>query len=113
VGIKCRTTTPLSPQGYVLAGSELWRAHSIHGDVNAEVEVVTVDVKGLTLIVKPSPVIASGKEHNQSSLTILNLKRLFSFVTSFELIFPVQAPRNRPADRSTQKATMRPETAPS
>ena len=51
VGIKCRTTTPLSPKGYVKVGSELWQAHSIDRDINSEVEVVIVEVKGLTLLV--------------------------------------------------------------
>lgn len=53
VGLRCRTTTPLSPVGYVQAGSELWRACSIAGDVAAEVEVVIAEVRGLTLLVMP------------------------------------------------------------
>jgi membrane-bound ClpP family serine protease len=66
VGVRCITTTPLSPVGYIRAGNELWRAQSIAGDVNIEVEVVVVEVKGLTLLVTPSPEIASGNGHNTS-----------------------------------------------
>ncbi len=54
VGLRCTTTMPLSPMGYVQAGSELWRACSIAGDIDAGVEVVTVGMKGLTLFVTPS-----------------------------------------------------------
>ena len=54
VGVRCITTTPLSPVGYVRAGSELWRAHSISGDIDAEVEVIIFEVKGLTLFVMQS-----------------------------------------------------------
>jgi membrane-bound ClpP family serine protease len=54
VGVRCITTTPLSPVGYVRAGSELWRARSISGDIDAEVEVIISEVKGLTLFVMQS-----------------------------------------------------------
>jgi membrane protein implicated in regulation of membrane protease activity len=53
VGTRGITTTLLSPTGYLRTGSELWRAHSIAGDINIEVEVVIVAVKGLTLHVIP------------------------------------------------------------
>jgi membrane-bound ClpP family serine protease len=49
IGSKCITTTPLASIGYVKVGSELWKAYSIDGDINSEVEVVIVEVKGLTL----------------------------------------------------------------
>ncbi len=54
IGVKCITTTPLFPDGYVRVGTELWRACSIAGDIDAGVEVVTVGMKGLTLFVTPS-----------------------------------------------------------
>jgi len=54
VGVRCITTTPLSPVGYVRAGSELWRARSISGDIDTEVEVIISEVKGLTLFVMQS-----------------------------------------------------------
>jgi membrane-bound ClpP family serine protease len=60
VGTRGITTTLLSPTGYVRTGSELWQAHSVSGEINAEVEVVIVEVKGLTLLVIPSPEITDG-----------------------------------------------------
>ena len=51
VGIICKTTTPLCPEGCVQAGIELWRARSISGDIDAGVEVVIVGMKRLTLFV--------------------------------------------------------------
>ena len=53
VGLKCRTMETLSPYGYVRVGPELWRARSIAGNIDPGTEVVIVDVKGLTLVVKP------------------------------------------------------------
>jgi len=58
VGTFCRTTTPLCPDGYVQAvqaGSEIWQARSIAGDIAMGTEVVISDVKGLTLFVRPGP----------------------------------------------------------
>jgi membrane-bound ClpP family serine protease len=66
-GVRCRTITPLSPGGYVRAGSELWKAHSIAGDIDSEVEVLIVEVKGLTLLVTQSPKISTGNGQNPSS----------------------------------------------
>jgi membrane protein implicated in regulation of membrane protease activity len=54
VGARCVTSTPLSPVGYIRVGNELWRAHSISGHIDAEVEVVVAEVKGLTLYVRRS-----------------------------------------------------------
>jgi membrane-bound ClpP family serine protease len=54
VGIKGTTTTPLSPDGCVQVGTELWQAHSIAGDIETGTEVVITDVHRLTLFVKPS-----------------------------------------------------------
>lgn len=53
IGVRCRTTAPLSPDGYVRVGGELWLAHSMAGNVGEGSEVVIVDVKGLTLLVTP------------------------------------------------------------
>jgi membrane-bound ClpP family serine protease len=52
VGLRCRTTAPLSPEGYVKVGSELWQAYSIDGDISPEDDIIVVEVKGLTLLVK-------------------------------------------------------------
>ncbi len=54
VGLRCRTTTELSPGGYVRAGSELWRARSLADRIEAEAEVVVAEVSGLTLLVVPA-----------------------------------------------------------
>ncbi len=86
VGIICRTTTPLSPVGYVQADIELWRACSIAGDIDAGVEVVTVGIKGLTLFVTPSIdtnnkakrcAQAHGQKHQRNSDGYLSLRLLF------------------------------------
>lgn len=55
VGARCRTTTPLSPDGYVRAGSELWKARSTREHVDADVDVTIVDVKGLIVHVSLPP----------------------------------------------------------
>ncbi len=54
IGIKCTTTTPLYPDGYVRVGTELWRARSVSGNIDVEAEVVIVGIKRLTLLVKTS-----------------------------------------------------------
>jgi len=54
IGVKCITTTPLFPDGYVRVGTELWRAHSIAGDIETGAEVLIVGINRLTLVVKPS-----------------------------------------------------------
>ncbi len=86
VGIICRTTTPLSPVGYVQADIELWRACSIAGDIDVGVEVVTVGIKGLTLFVTPSIdtnnkakrcAQAHGQKHQRNSDGYLSLRLLF------------------------------------
>jgi membrane protein implicated in regulation of membrane protease activity len=61
VGTICQTTTSLCPVGYVQAGTELWRAYSIAGDIDAGVEVVIVGIKGLTLFVAVFPDTGTNK----------------------------------------------------
>ena len=53
VGAKCRTTVPLEPVGYIKIRNEQWLARSITGEIQSGVEVVIIEVKGLTLMVKP------------------------------------------------------------
>lgn len=68
VGARCRTTTPLSPVGYVQVGNELWRACSKVGDIDAEVEVVIVGLKGVTLFVmypQDPQASVSGRQSNE------------------------------------------------
>ena len=54
IGVKCTTTTPLLPNGYVRVGTELWQARSIVGDIETGTEVIIVNINRLTLIVRPS-----------------------------------------------------------
>ncbi len=54
IGVKCTTTTPLLPDGYVRVGTELWQARSMTGNVEIGTEVVIVGINRLTLLVKPS-----------------------------------------------------------
>lgn len=54
IGVKCRTTTPLSPEGYVRVGIELWRACSMAEGIEIGTEVIIVGINRLTLLVKPS-----------------------------------------------------------
>ncbi len=54
IGIKCITTTPLSPEGYVRVGTELWRACSMAEGIEIGTEVIIVGINRLTLLVKPS-----------------------------------------------------------
>jgi len=54
IGASGNTTTPLSPDGYVRVGTELWQAHSVSGDIEIGARVVVVGINRLTLLVKPS-----------------------------------------------------------
>ena len=53
VGRCGEATTRLIPDGYVRIEGELWRASSVGPHVDEGEEVVVVEVKRLTLIVKP------------------------------------------------------------
>ena len=52
VGSRGRTTTPISPTGYVRVNGELWRALS-SSTINADEEIVVVGMKEMTLLVNP------------------------------------------------------------
>jgi membrane-bound ClpP family serine protease len=54
IGLKCKTTTPLLPDGQVRVGMELWQAHSIAGDIETGTEVIIVNINRLSLLVRPS-----------------------------------------------------------
>lgn len=54
IGASGNTTTPLSPDGYVRVGTELWQAHSVSGDMEIGAKVVVVGINRLTLFVRPS-----------------------------------------------------------
>jgi len=70
VGARCTTTTPLSPTGYVKVQNELWQAHSLEGEVNPEIEVMIVEVKGLVLLVTPSLDAAPGKTRTPDQIQL-------------------------------------------
>jgi len=50
IGSRGRTTTPISPTGYVRVNGELWRALS-SSTINAGEEIVVVGMKEMTLLV--------------------------------------------------------------
>ena len=50
-GSRGRATTPLAPTGYVLIGSELWKASSTGADIGKGTEVTIVRVEGTQLFV--------------------------------------------------------------
>jgi membrane-bound serine protease (ClpP class) len=52
VGSRGRTTTPISPKGYVRVRGELWRASS-SSFIDAGEEVAVVGIDGMTLLVSP------------------------------------------------------------
>jgi membrane-bound serine protease (ClpP class) len=52
IGSRGRTTTPVSPKGYVRVNGELWRASST-SIINAGEEITVVGIEGMTLLVSP------------------------------------------------------------
>ena len=50
-GSRGRATTPLAPTGFVLIGSELWKASSTGADIGKGTEVTIVRVEGTQLFV--------------------------------------------------------------
>ncbi len=50
-GSNGRATTPLTPTGYVLIGSERWKASSIETNIDKGTEVTVVRVEGTQLFV--------------------------------------------------------------
>jgi membrane-bound ClpP family serine protease len=55
VGCYGRTVTPLAPDGYVKVQGELWKARSLHCELQEGDGIVVLEVKRLTLIVTPCP----------------------------------------------------------
>jgi len=53
IGNRGKTTTPLTPRGYVRLGTEMWKASSIDSSIDAGEEVVVVGMQGMTLLVAP------------------------------------------------------------
>lgn len=75
IGVKGETTTKLSPYGYVRVEGELWRACSIDRNINQGIEVVIIDIKGVTLFVMPSQSISSRKYQTEESEGEVNHER--------------------------------------
>jgi len=64
IGARGKTTTPLSPAGYVQIGNELWRARSLARDVAEKTEVTVIGINRLTLFVVPEEGDTSDKSDN-------------------------------------------------
>jgi membrane protein implicated in regulation of membrane protease activity len=69
VGDRGITTTPLMPKGYVKVGSEFWQARSTCGNIDTGVEVIIVEVKGLTLLVTIMDNATAGINHQATKKT--------------------------------------------
>jgi len=52
IGSRGRTTTPISPKGYVRVNGELWQASS-SSTIDAGEEITIVGIEGMTLLVSP------------------------------------------------------------
>ena len=65
VGSRGRTTTPISPTGYVRVNGELWRASS-SSNIGAGEEIAVAGREGMTLLV--SPVEKAGHERKIDKL---------------------------------------------
>ena len=52
IGSRGRTTTPISPKGYVRIKGELWQASS-SSTIDAGVEIAVVGMEGMTLLITP------------------------------------------------------------
>ena len=52
IGSRGRTTTPISPTGYVRVNGELWRASS-NSTIDAGEEITVVAIERMTLLVSP------------------------------------------------------------
>jgi len=52
IGSRGRTTTPISPTGYVRVNGELWQASS-SSTIGANKEVAIVGMEGMTLLISP------------------------------------------------------------
>ena len=52
IGSRGRTTTPISPRGYVRVKGELWQASS-SSTIDAGAEIAVVGMEGMTLLISP------------------------------------------------------------
>ena len=53
VGSKGRTTTLISPKGYVRVNGELWQASS-SSTIHVGEEIIVVGIEGMTLVINPA-----------------------------------------------------------
>jgi len=66
IGSRGRTTTPISPKGYIRVRGELWQASS-STPIGVGEEVVVLDIDEMTLIVSPT-----GNNNHKSEATTLS-----------------------------------------
>ncbi len=52
IGSRGRTTSPISPKGYVRVNGELWQASS-SSTIGAGEEIAVVGIEGMTLLISP------------------------------------------------------------
>ncbi len=52
IGSRGRTTTPISPKGYVRVNGELWQASS-SSTIDADEEITVMGIEGMTLLISP------------------------------------------------------------
>ncbi len=52
IGSRGRTTTPISPKGYVRVNGELWQASS-SSTIGVGEEIAVVGIEGMTLLISP------------------------------------------------------------
>jgi membrane-bound serine protease (ClpP class) len=52
IGSRGRTTTPVSPKGYVRVNGELWQASS-NSTIDSGEEIAVVGIEGMTLLISP------------------------------------------------------------
>ena len=52
IGIEGEVVTPLTPKGVIKVRGELWKAYSTDASINADEEVIIVELEGLNLLVR-------------------------------------------------------------
>ena len=66
IGSRGRTTTPISPTGYVRVNGELWQASS-KSTIDAGEEIAVVGIEGMTLLISPLEKDSSTRKADASS----------------------------------------------
>jgi len=52
IGLQGKVVTPLTPEGLIKVGGELWKAYSADVSINAGEKVIVVGLEGLRLLVR-------------------------------------------------------------